>query len=181
MYLGFLVGYFLFPGSKTVRGGLECCQVVFDCSREPLQGMMVASMGWQMRSINHEDGVEKGGADDADGFAVPSMDSDFEPISNPNRSVKRRDRDCICLILEIEHAPHARGRLGSSPEAYARGRQCTPHFRSNLPGHDEIQIPDRYMPQADVSEAETQKQAMGNDSVGTREIFLVYMLGKFLV
>ena len=55
-------------------------------------------------------------------------------------------------------------------QAYARGGR-TPRFGSKLPEHDEIPIHARYMPQADVSEAEPQKQAMGNDSVETREMF----------
>ena len=50
---------------------------------------------------------------------------------------------------------------------------------SSLPDHDEIPIPDRYIPQANASEAEPQEQAMGNDLVETREIFSRYTVGKF--
>ena len=45
---------------------------------------------------------------------------------------------------------------------------------SSFPDHDEIPIPDRYMPQANASEAEPQEQTMGNDSVETSEIFSGY-------
>ena len=55
-------------------------------------------------------------------------------------------------------APHARGRLGITPQTYAQGRRRTPRLGSNLPEHDEIPIPNRYVPKADVSEAERQKQ-----------------------
>ena len=44
---------------------------------------------------------------------------------------------------------------------------------------DVIPIPERYMPQANASEAEPQEQTMGNDSVETRETFSVYKLEKF--
>ena len=49
-----------------------------------------------------------------------------------------------------------------APQAHARGRWRSPRLRSNLPKHDKIPIPDREMPQTDVSEAEPQKQAMWN-------------------
>ena len=64
--------------------------------------------------------------------------------------------EIIIKILPEHQALGAALRDGWTPRAT---------LGSSLPVHDEIPIPDRYMPQANVSEAEPHKQAMWNGRV----------------
>ena len=133
----------MFPGSITGRVQFECCLVLFDCSQDQI--------------------IESNKA-----VSVSDLDC---PVRFRNR---------VAMVLKI-HTGHSEATASSAPPFPIQPSNASPlpssfpakeyaPVGSNLPEHDEIPFPVLFMPHRDanVSEAEPQKQAMGNDAGETR-------------
>ena len=98
-------------------------------------------------------------------------------MPSPRRVIESRARPIlpVAAVAAVAALGGGEGLDSARKSMLPAGRSCrwssawrmTPRapIGSSTPDHDEIPICDRYIPQANASEAEPQEQTMGNDSV----------------